>query len=254
MSVFDTFVAKRQTLVDFCNHRAGIVKLLTEHDAHFQLIQAEMKKFYQYGMPRSSEPYGRLEDSIKELDRMYWRQSFDHTGLMQLLDAQSKKKFDRDLQENPPAFTIENVQSSFLDLSQNAEKMFEDGVVNVFRRLSGNYKSNDDFKIADKVVMSGMVEGRWSRGLQLRYGTGQDEINDIDRVFKTFDGKRHEERALSCAMNNGIQEGGFYEDEYFAAKAYKNGNLHLRFKRADLVAKVNLIIAKRYGATIGDRA
>ena len=158
MSVFDTFVAKRQTLVDFCNHRAGIVKLLTEHDAHFQLIQAEMKKFYQYGMPRSAEPFGQLDDSIKELDRMYWRQSFDHTGLMQLLDAQSKKKFDQDLQANPPAFTIENVQSSFVDLAQNAGKMFDDGVVNVFRRLPGCYKSNDDFKIGPKIVMSWMVE------------------------------------------------------------------------------------------------
>ena len=60
MSVFDTFVAKRQTLVDFCNHRAGIVKLLAEHDAHFQLIQAEMKKFYQYGMPEAPNHSGSL--------------------------------------------------------------------------------------------------------------------------------------------------------------------------------------------------
>lgn len=254
MSVFDTFVAKRQTLVDFCNHRAGIVNLLTEHDAHFQLIQAEMKKFYEFGMPRSAAPRGELEESIKELDRMYWRQSFDHTGLMQLLDAQSKQKFDRDLDANPPAFTIENVQSSFFALAQNAEKMFVDGVVNVFRRLPGCYKSNDDFKIGPKVVMSWMVEPRWSRGLQLRYGTGQDEINDIDRVFKTLDGKKHVERSLSCAMNTAFQDGGYYEDEYLAAKAYKNGNLHLRFKRLDLVEKVNLIIAKRYGAAVGDRA
>lgn len=253
MSVFDTFVAKRQTLTDFCNHRAGIVKLLTEHDAHFQLIQAEMKKFYQYGMPRSSEPLGRLEESIKELDRMYWRQSFDHTGLMQLLDAQSKKKFDRDLQENPPEFTIENVQSSFIDLSQNAEKMFEDGVVNVFHRLSNRYMTNDGFRIGDKVVMTWMVEPSFRRGLQLRHGQGEDEINDIDRVFKTFDGKRYVERSLSCAMNTAIQDGGRYEDDYFAAKAFKNGNLHLKFKRADLVERVNLVIAKRYGATIGDR-
>jgi len=62
------------------------------------------------------------------------------------------------------------------------------------------------------------------------------------------------ERSLSCAMNTAIQDGGFYEDEYFAAKAFKNGNLHLKFKRADLVEKVNLIIAKRYGAAIGNRA
>lgn len=89
---------------------------------------------------------------------MYWRQSFDHTGLMQLLDAQSKQKFNRNLQENPPEFTIENVQSSFIDLSQNAEKMFEDGVVNVFRWLSNQYMTNDGFRIGDKVVMTWMVE------------------------------------------------------------------------------------------------
>ena len=78
--------------------------------------------------------------------------------------------------------------------------------------------------------------------------------NDVDRVFKTLDGKKYVERSLSCAMNTAFQDGGYYEDEYFAAKAYKNGNLHLRFKRADLVEKVNLIIAKRYGSVIGNRA
>lgn len=254
MSVFDTFLAKRQTLVDFCEHRAGMANRIAEHYAHYDAIQAEMAKLYQYGLPRAVQPRDNLESALRDLDRMYWRQSFDHTGLMQLLDARSRERFDRDLQDNPPAFTMENVQASFLDLSQRAEQMFEDGVVNVFRRLSSRYSTNDGFKIGNKVVMTYMVEARWSRGLQLRHGHSEDEINDIDRVFKTFDGKRHEARALSCAMNNSLQDGGYYEDEYFAAKAYKNGNLHLRFKRLDLVDRVNLILAKRYGAAIGDRA
>jgi len=55
-------------------------------------------------------------------------------------------------------------------------------------------------------VMSWMVEPRWSRGLQLRYGAGEDEINDVDRVFKTLDGKKYVERSLSCAMNTAIQD------------------------------------------------
>ena len=253
MSIFDTFVAKRQTLTDFCNHRANMAKLIKEHFNHHELIKAEMKTFYQYGLPTSAEPRGRLDEAIKELDRMYWRQSFDHTGLMQLLDAKSKEKFDRDLNDNPPEFTIENVQASFFDFAQNAEKMFDDGVVNVFRHLSNRYQRNDDFKITERIVMTGMIQPRWSRGLQLAYGRSEDEINDIDRVFKTFDGVKHEPRFLSNSINNAIQHGTKYEDDYFECRAYKNGNLHMRFKRMDLLDKVNLIIAKRYGATIATR-
>jgi len=40
----------------------------------------------------------------------------------------------------------------------------------------------------------------------LRYGAGEDEINDVDRVFKTLDGKKYVERSLSCAMNTAIQD------------------------------------------------
>lgn len=253
MSIFDTFLAKRQTLTDFCDHRKMMVRLVTEHFAHADLLKAKMQTFYEYGLPRSAEPYGRLDDAIKDMDRMYWRKSFNHTGLMQLLDARSKETFDRELNANPPAFNLKNVQASFLELSQKADVMFEDGVVNVFKRLSGNYHTNDAFRIGDRIVMTNMIEPRWKRGLQLRYGMAEDEINDVDRVYKHLDAKRHEARALSNAMNNTLQNTNRYEDEYFEAKAYKNGNLHLRFKRTDLTEQVNRIIAKRFGAAIGTR-
>ena len=253
MSIFDTFIVKRQSLSDFCDHRANMARLIAEHYEHFKMIDAEMHKFYQYGMPRAVSPHDNFEVAIKDLDRMYWRQSFEHTGLMQLLDAQSRKKFDDSLQHNPPEFTLANVQSSFLELAQKADTMFADGVVNVFKRLKHEYARHDSFKVTERVIMSWMVEPSYKRGMQLRYGMSTDKINDIDRVFKVLDGKKHNARELSCAMNAGFENCGFFEDEYFTAKPYKNGNLHITFKRADLLDKVNQLIAKQLGATIGAR-
>jgi hypothetical protein len=154
---------------------------------------------------------------------------------------------DEDMHKNPPSFDMGNIRTTFLSLSQNADQMFSDGIVNVFRRLSGNYQTNDAFKIGRKVIMAGMMQIRYSGGLEFRYGWSDDQINDVDRVIKTLDGKKHTPRELSCAMVGSFGKKEIYEDEYYRAKAYRNSNLHLEFKRGDLVDKINGLIAKHYG-------
>jgi len=37
-----------------------------------------------------------------------------------------------------------------------------------------------------------------------------------------------------------------FEDSYYRAKAFRNGNLHLEFKRSDLLDKLNEQIADYY--------
>ena len=229
-------------------------KLLQDHFAHLSLIKAEFSKFGQYHFPMSAMPHGTLEEAIADMDRSFWRRAFEHTGLMQILDAQSRKRLDDGIQRDPPAFTLHNVQATFLDLSQRADSMFADGVANVFKSLRHDkYKSNDSFAIAERVVMTWMIEPKWSRGLAIRHGMSEDQINDIDRVIKRLDGKDYNARELSCAMNNAFCAGAAYEDDYYQARAFKNGNLHLRFKRGDLLEKVNQIIANRYGCAVGSR-
>jgi hypothetical protein len=46
--------------------------------------------------------------------------------------------------------------------------------------------------------------------------------------------------------------GAVVESEYFRFRLYGNGNLHIIFKRADLVAKANKIVADFYGKTLAD--
>lgn len=246
MSIYTDLIIP-QTIEDYCEHRAKVVAMMADYYRMSKLTDDIMRESVRYGLPSEAMPHLREEDAIKQVDRQFWRTAFEQTGFMQLLDSQSRNKFEESNKINPPVFNMDNVRTTFLDLSQKADQMFSDGIVNVFRRLSGNYMTNDLFKVGEKIVMTGMIEARWSSGKYLRFGSGEDEINDIDRVFKTLDGKCHQPRELSCEMNMAFAENADYSGEYFSARAFKNGNLHLKIKRADLLERVNMMIAKHYG-------
>jgi len=105
MNPFKISIAKRENLNDFCKHRKMMAKLIEYQYKNHALIEDKMKTFYRLEMPQAAQFRGSFEDAIKDLDKMYWRRAFDHTNLMRLLDAESK----RELQANPTAFTLENI-------------------------------------------------------------------------------------------------------------------------------------------------
>ena len=72
------------------------------------------------------------------------------------------------------------------------------------------------------------------------------KINDIDRVFKVLDGKSHIPRSLEMGINGALIDKKIYEDDYYRIKGFKNGNMHIEFKRQDLLDKANLMIHKYY--------
>jgi hypothetical protein len=102
-----------------------------------------------------------------------------------------------------------------------------------------------------KSLAVGPVAARsFLRGLQIRIGAG-DKINDVDRIIKTLDGKQFKARETEYAMNTAFNDGAVFEDDYYRAKAFKNGNLHIEFKRADLLDGLNEQIALYYGNALG---
>jgi hypothetical protein len=183
-----------------------------------------------------------------ELDCSMWRRAFDLTGFKQLMDAEAVNEFEKSLSPTPPEFTEANIRATFIELRLNACTMFRRGVVNVFRHLSDDYRTNasEPFRIGRKVIMSWMVDPSFRRGLCIRHGASSDRLNDIDRVFQTLDGNEFQSRALESAMTAAFQEGEVFENAYYRAKGYKNGNLHVEFKRLDLLDKVNEEIAEFY--------
>jgi hypothetical protein len=71
----------------------------------------------------------------------------------------------------------------------------------------------------------------------------------LDNVFHLLDGKGAIKTHYG-ALYNAVKKAGENHEtagttEYFEFKAYKNGNLHLKFRRMDLVKKLNAMAANR---------
>lgn len=239
------------TLTDLLVARQDAMRLM--EDSRRILKKAE-EVLAQYGknlMPYGARPIESDDRVRAELDRSMWRRAMDLTGFRQLMDAEEVKRFDSGLESMPPEFTEDNIRATFIDLQLRSVEMFRRGVFNVFRTLSDDYRTNaaEPFRIGSKVIMKSMVRLAYRRGLCVRDSMSNcaaDKLNDIDRVVKTLDGKPFQPRFLEAAMNAAFENCNVYEDEYFRAKGFKNGNLHFEFKRLDLLDKVNEQIADYY--------
>jgi hypothetical protein len=247
-----TEVTLPRSLHEYADARARIVGELTTIYTLFEAVNDHVCEFVQYGLSGDCRPRKSLEEAIREVDRDFWRTAFDKTGLRQIMDREAKRQFEDSLKSNPPPFTIENIQAQCLELSQHAEELFARGVVNVFRRLSRDHVTNTDepFKINERAILSSIFRPRYAaHGLEvISYNWSTEELDDIDRVFKRLDGKLHIPRTLESAINAALHSGetNTYEDDYYHIRGFRNGNAHIRFKRPDLLEKVNKIIAGYY--------
>ncbi|WP_225776463.1 DUF4942 domain-containing protein [Pseudomonas sp. Marseille-Q5115] len=247
MSIF-TQLALPTTLQDLLRAREEALRLIADARRLTEMASSVLEPFGRYLLPRGAQLPEDEPDVRHELDSGLWRRAFDLTGFKQLMDAQAVSEFEKGLSPKPPAFTEENIRATFIDLRLKASDMFRRGIFNVFRYLSDDYRTNasEPFRIGRKVVMSGMVSSSFKRGLCIWYDRAADQLNDIDRVFLTLDKQPFQPRALESSMNAAFEGLEVFENAYYRARAFKNGNLHLEFKRLDLLEKVNEQIAEFY--------
>lgn len=236
------------TLTDLLLARNEALRLIEDARRITEMARDVLAPLGPYLMPRGGQIPEDQQRVRCELDQSMWRRAFDLTGFKQLMDAEAVAAFERSLAPKTPEFTEANIRATFIDLQINADHMFRRGIFNVFRYLSDDYRTNasEPFRIGRKVVMSWMVGPSFRKGMQIKYGWAADKLNDLDRVFQTLDGKPFQARSLEMAMTAAFEEGAVFENELYRAKAFKNGNMHLEFKRQDLLDKVNEQIAEFY--------
>lgn len=254
MSIYKN-VAVRKKLTDYIAHCARGIELVEHAYDTLDRAKAEFEQIGNYVLPGAlSSGLPHLEQAKAEIYGRAWHRAFDATGLRQLMDAQAEKEFSKSLERNPPPFTLENVQSTFVDMASQADMMFQRGIVNVFRWLSTDYARHRDkpFEVPERIIVRSGCQVSFNGGRQVNHYTAA-RFNDIDRVFKVLDEQHYEPRALEFAMNKAWRVEEDFDDSYYHAKSHKNGNVHLKFKRPDLLAKVNDLIADYYGPrAVGD--
>ncbi len=176
-----------------------------------------------------------------------WTTLLNDSGMRSVMSASKRKEVDEQLgAENVPALTREAIRATFVTLHDSRMDMFEQGVLECFRRLSWDYKTNLPQKFGKRMVMTCLTS----------YGSANmrqtDQLDDLLRVFHLCDGKpeadhrRGAYRLIADAMQTTSAWPKLAEHDYLSIRLFKNHNGHVTFKRPDLIQRLNRIIAKHY--------
>ncbi|MBJ8867028.1 DUF4942 domain-containing protein [Citrobacter koseri] len=198
------------------------------------------------------QPAGKAMPVItRNIDRSIWRDLMLKSGMLTLMDAEARSQWAKNLEENDlPAISEANILNTFEQLHHNKQDVFERGIINVFKGLSWDYKTNNPCYFGKKIIVNNLVKyDRW--GYSLNWGWRRDQLADLERMLRLLDGQtipdsRHD---VSIRFMDFIRDNPrvqIFEDDLFIIRYYQKGSGHITFKRLDLIEKMNDIMAKHY--------
>ncbi len=203
-----------------------------------------------YALNHGEATDGRMRTITREVDCSVWTYLIGATELQSLMDADTLAAFREQVRKEPPAVTLDNLISTLTDLRDRRGTIMQQSLVNLFRKLSRAFANNDAFRLKRKIIRQNALTQYGGF-----YGYTRDIVSDLDRLFHTLDGKPAPshlgDAANIVATAHRAHEKGC-ESEYFRFELYLNGNLHIVFKRPDIVAKANKIVADYYGEALPD--
>lgn len=274
-----TDLIPRTTLTQIAAHRNRAIEL---YAAAHDMIQAANAKMREAGeslraaAPTANVDIFRREDRTKlfgafdvaerdefmsmarhMVDADVWTHVVNATELQRLMDKKAKDALREQLRTAPAEFTEETALATLQSFASQAGDIFRRGIAEVFSNLDRRFRSHDGFKVGSRIILSRAFDdfGHWNHGRQHR-----DTLQDIERTFHVLEARPVPLDYAGVvgaidAARKGKAWGATYtevETEYYRSRVFLNGNLHLWFKRKDLVEKVNKLLAEYYGAVIPD--
>jgi hypothetical protein len=193
-------------------------------------------------------PWGDPDEALVELRRSIWAHLIERTQIRKAMSIQAWKDLQQEIDNGePPEITEENVAGMIARFRADAPAMLEQAVKEVFdflRPPRSDYKTNTELELGERVILKWYVERGWGRNWHVDYNRSQHLIA-LENVFGVLEGKIRDvggtsnlEAAIEAIPCTQPCVG---ETPLFAFRGYKNRTLHLRFKRMDLVARLNQI-------------
>ncbi|EBM9947876.1 DUF4942 domain-containing protein [Salmonella enterica subsp. enterica serovar Give] len=227
------------------------VSMLTRSIGGKTALDWAMKQDFRCGCWLMEKRETAMKAITRNIDREIWRDLMKKSGMLSLMDAQARDQWYRNLEGNDiPTISEANILSTFEQLHQSKGEVFERGVINVFKSLSWDFKTNNPCKFGSKIIVNGLVKcDRW--GYSLNWGWQRDRLADLERMLMLLDGKSvPDNRAdVTRRLDDHIHENrgsNSYEDGMFKIKYFQKGTAHITFRRPELVDKLNDIISRHY--------
>ncbi|MDH1757434.1 DUF4942 domain-containing protein [Citrobacter sp. wls618] len=238
--------------------RLNTISTLTSGIGGKTALDWAMKQDFRCGCWLMEKPETAMKAITRNLDRSIWRDLMKKSGMLSLMDAQARDTWYRSLEyDSFPDISEANILSTFEQLHQNKDEVFERGIINLFKSLSWDYKSNSPCQFGKKIIVNGLVKhNQW--GFGLNWGWQRDRLADLERMLMLLDGKPIPDNRADVTHRLGehiqtMQGKKSYEDDLFKIKYFQKGSGHITFRRPELVAKMNDIIAKHYPGVLPKR-
>lgn len=189
------------------------------------------------------------KDIEKHYNRQAWSAAVNEIQVWNVMGIEDSKKLRKQLDEGDlPEFTVDNVMSTIMGLGSRAKNFCENAAKEVFdflTPLNSRLKTNSSFRVGKRAIISYGVELKYGGGFRVSYSKDSC-VRAMDAVFHILDGKgpmKDGQGPLTKAIDESTGSG---ETEYFKFRCFKNRNLHVEFKRLDLVKEINF-------AAVGER-
>lgn len=255
MRPFTTDIAKRETLSAMIGTYQQATKSVEEAYSILESAEKALRAVfldapgYRFSVnERQCTEVGKKasDEIIAKLKKDAWAVIVERMELRRLLSIKRRSELDSQIDKGElPELTEENVLALFEASAANVNTYLEEAVQEVFdflRPPQSRYKTNTEFELGKRVILTWQVEKGWSRGkFRVNYHR-EKHLTALDNVFHMIDG-RGPIKSYHGPLYDAITDSpdGTGKTDYFKFRCCINGNLHLEFLKPDLVAKLNAI-------------
>lgn len=149
-------------------------------------------------------------------------------------------------------FTTENIKTFLASLVRDYDSIIENCIEEAFDLMTRyhpenrvhieGWKSNDYFFVGKRVVLPNMADD-W--GMKKVRWDALRKLDDIDRAVAHITGLTDYRRVGEALNADDITYGDAVESEFFKARVFKKGTVHLYFKDMKLLEQFNLIVGRK---------
>ncbi|AYN25534.1 DUF4942 domain-containing protein (plasmid) [Buttiauxella sp. 3AFRM03] len=170
----------------------GLAKIREAQKLMKEVTDEKMYGFHEIvrnGLGASSDD-AAIKRMKRNLDSGIWTRLMNETGMKTLMSHQQISDWEKQLDTpSMPEATLENIHASFRALHQDKGQIFEQGVTDVFKKLSWDYKTNCPCKIGKKIIVNCMVGSASSKNCYYVTDEGRNKLNDLEKMMSILDGR-----------------------------------------------------------------
>lgn len=193
-----------------------------------------------------SDPHRTLKAVMAQVDAQLWGALMDQSGIRAFMSAKKQDAFNNLIAEGKtPLFEMDAIKTTFAELYEKRADMMEEGILDLFRRLSWDYKTNNPVMLGKKIIVDFVLNS---------YGMVNErvisELDDLVRILSVYDGKPIPEyrQGLYALVYAAKSSDWVVHHEYFTMKIYKKGSGHIVFsdRAIPLLDQCNRVIARQF--------